>query len=184
MGILLALLCGFIVSLVLTSRRLHLYNPTQLSGFLHEQRLTLQACFSSGLLLTGTLYIVHAADIPRSIVTLTLGLVTISLSLRRLLYRAILYRRFERGIGTRNILIVGTGPEAQALRHHIENMRQLGYTFRGFVDFPGSASRFGATSWDVVGTFDTLFEYARKHFVDEIFLTCPCERGVMLEVLE
>jgi len=24
---------------------------------------------------------------------------------------------------------VGTGPEAHALRHHLERMRQLGYTF-------------------------------------------------------
>src|SRR6266568_4720755 len=184
MGILLALLCGFIVALVLTSRRLHLYSPTQLSGFLHEQRLTLQACFTSGLLLTGTLYVVHAADIPRSIVALTLGLVVIILSLRRLLYRVMLYRRFERGIGTRNILIVGTGPEAQAIRHHVEKMRQLGYTFKGFIDFPGSASRFKTTSRDVVGTLDTLFQHARKHFVDEIFFTAPCEHGVMHDVLE
>jgi len=30
---------------------------TRLSGFLHEQRLSVQACFTSGLLLTGTLYL-------------------------------------------------------------------------------------------------------------------------------
>jgi len=95
-----------------------------------------------------------------------------------------LYRRFERGIGTRNILIVGTGPEAQALRHHVENMRQLGYTFKGFIDFPGSTSRFATISRDVVGTLDTLFQHARKHFVDEIFFTAPCEHGVMHDVLE
>src|SRR5580765_6401360 len=71
MGILLALLCGFIVSLIVTSRRLHLYSPTRLGGYLHEQRLTVQACFTAGLLLTGTLYLVHAADIPRRIVLAT-----------------------------------------------------------------------------------------------------------------
>ena len=71
MGILLALLCGFIVSLIITSRRLHLYSPARLGGYLHEQRLTVQACFTAGLLLTGTLYLVHADDIPRRIVVLT-----------------------------------------------------------------------------------------------------------------
>ena len=64
MWILLAILCGFIISLIITSRRLHLYSPTRLGGFLHEQRLTVQACFTAGLLLTGTLYLVHADDIP------------------------------------------------------------------------------------------------------------------------
>ena len=65
MGILLALLCGFTLVLIMTSRRLHLYEPTRLTGFLHEQRLSAQACFTSGLLLTGTLYLVHGSDIPR-----------------------------------------------------------------------------------------------------------------------
>ena len=96
MGILLALLCGFAVTLMITSRRLHLYTPARLNNFLHEQRLSVQACFTSGLLLTGTLYLVHAEDIPRSIVLITIGLVTIGLSLRRAGYRVLLYRRFDR----------------------------------------------------------------------------------------
>ena len=110
MGILLVLLCGFTVALIMTSRRLHLYSPIRLTSFLHEQRLSVQACLYSGLLLTGTLYLIHAEDIPRSIVLITVGLVTVSLSLRRLFYRILIYRRFERGVGTRNVLIVGTGP--------------------------------------------------------------------------
>jgi exopolysaccharide biosynthesis polyprenyl glycosylphosphotransferase len=184
MEILLALLCGFAVSLIVTSRRLHLYTPTRLNSFLHEQRLSVQACFTSGLLLTGTLYLVHAEDISRTIVLMTLGLVTIAISLRRLIYRFLLYRRFEHGMGTRNVLIVGTGPEAHALRHHLESIRHLGYTFKGFIDLAGSGSRFTAPSGDVVGTLDTLFQHARKQFVDEIFFTTPCERGVVQDVLE
>ena len=184
MDILLALLCGFTVALIMTSRRLHLYTPIRLTSILHEQRLSVQACFTSGLLLTGTLYLIHAEDIPRSIVLITLGLVTISLSVRRLVYRMLIYRRFERGVGTRNVLIVGTGPEAHALRHHLESIRHLGYTFKGFIDFPGTSSRFTSTSGDVVGTLDTLFQHARKQFVDEIFFTTPCERGIVQEVLD
>jgi len=57
MWILLGLLCGFATALVITSRRLHLYSPTRLNSFLHEQRLTVQVCFTSGMLLTGTLYL-------------------------------------------------------------------------------------------------------------------------------
>ena len=179
MGILLALLCGFIVSLILTSRRLHLYSPARLGGYLHEQRLTAQACFTAGLLLTGTLYMLHADDIPRRIVVITWGLVLVSLSVRRLVYRVMLYRRFERGLGTRNVLIVGTGPEAHALRHHVESIRHLGYRFKGFIDLPSSGSRFAATSGDVVGTLDSLFTHARKQFVDEIFFTAPSERAIV-----
>jgi exopolysaccharide biosynthesis polyprenyl glycosylphosphotransferase len=184
MGILLTLLCGFTVSLIMTSRRLHLYTPLRLNSILHEQRLSVQACLYSGLLLTGTLYLIHAEDISRSVVLITVGLVTISLSVRRLVYRMTIYRQFERGVGTRNVLIAGTGPEAQALRNHIESLRHLGYTFKGFIDLPGSGSRFATGSADVVGTLDTMFQNARQQFVDEIFFTTPCERSVVQDVLE
>jgi exopolysaccharide biosynthesis polyprenyl glycosylphosphotransferase len=184
MWILLALLCGFAISLVVSSKRLGLYTPTRLGSFLHEQRLTVQVCFTSGLLLTGTLYLVRAEDIPRRIVTFTLLLVTVSLCLRRLIYRSLMYRRFERGQDTRNVLIVGTGPEAHALRHHLESIHHLGYTFKGFIECPGPSSRTMSFSGDVVGTLDTLFQHARKQFVDEILFTMPCERRVVLDILD
>jgi len=188
-GILLALLCGYAVALIVTSRRLHLYHPVRLSNLLNEQRLSVQACLYSGLLLTGTLYLIHAEDISRSVVLITIGLVTISLSLRRICYRLMIYRRYERGEGTRNVLILGTGPEAHALRHHLESIRHLGYTFKGFIDFPETnaaatpVARFAASSGDVVGSMETLFQNARKHFVDEIFFTTPCDREIVQDVL-
>jgi exopolysaccharide biosynthesis polyprenyl glycosylphosphotransferase len=184
MSILLALLCGFIGALILTSRRLQLYTPTRLNGILHEQRLSAQACFTAGLFLLGTLYLLHAGNVPRTVVLLTLVLVTVALSMRRFIYRMLLYRRYERGRDTRNVLIVGTGPEAQALRHHLESMRHLGYTFKGFIDLPGPDSWSLSGAGDVVGDLDTMFLQTRKLFVDEIFFTTPCERGLVHDVLE
>ncbi len=184
MGILVAILAGFSAILIIISRRLHLYTPARLSSFLHEQHLSVRACFTAGLFLTGTLYLIHADEVPRTIVLLTLGMVTIALSLRRIVYRVLMYRRFDRGIDTRNVLIVGTGPEAHALRHHLESIRHLGYTFKGFIDFSGSGSRLASSSGDVVGTLDTLFQHARKQFVDEIFFASHCERGIVKDVLE
>jgi exopolysaccharide biosynthesis polyprenyl glycosylphosphotransferase len=190
MGILLALLCFFAISLMMMSRRLNLYSPTWIGDTLHEQRLSVQACLTSGLLLTGALYLLRLPDIPRSIVLVTVGLVTIALSLRRLLYRVLLYRGFERGVGTRNVLIVGTGPKALALRFYLESVRHLGYKFKGFIESPdadefsGSGSRFAPTRGDVVGTLDTLFQHARKLFIDEIFFTTHCEPSVVDDVLE
>jgi exopolysaccharide biosynthesis polyprenyl glycosylphosphotransferase len=184
MWILLALLCGFTMALIITSKRLNLYSPTKITSVLLEQRLSVQACFTSGLLLTGTLYVVHASDIPRGIVVITVGLVAFLLGLRRLVYRLLLYNRYDRGVGTRNVLIVGTGPEAHALRHHLESIRHLGYTFKGFIDFPGTAPRFSAASGEVVGSLEHLFQHARTLFVDEIFFTSPCEREMVQNVLE
>jgi exopolysaccharide biosynthesis polyprenyl glycosylphosphotransferase len=181
--ILLALLCGFTFMVIVMSRRMHLYTPARITNYLHEQRLSAQACFTAGLFLLGALYLVQAEDIPRGIVVNTIILVTIVLGLRRLFYRFLLYRRYDRGLDTRNILIVGTGPEANALRHHVESIRHLGYTFKGFIEISGSETRATVAPGQVVGSLDTLFQQTRKQFVDEIFFTTPCERGIVQGVL-
>ncbi len=181
--VLLALLCGFACALIVTSRRLHLYDPMRLTNFLHEQRMSAQACLTSGLLLTGTLYLLRAAIISRVVVLETIGLVAIVLGLRRFVYRIFLYRRFDRGLDTRNVLIVGTGIEAHALRQHLDKIRHLGYTFKGFIELPGG-SPYEAVTDDIVGNLETLFQNTRKQFIDEIFFTTPCERGIVKSVLE
>jgi len=184
MGILTVILFGFTVTLILISRQLLLYSPLRLNNILSEQRRSIQACFISGLLLTGTLYLIKAEDTPRGIVLVTLGMVTVSLSVRRLIYRLAFYHRFRRGQGMRNVLIVGTGAEAMALRRHIDSNRHLGYNFEGFIGLSGQGSALHPNSSEVVGTLETLFQSARKQFIDEIFLAGPFEREIIKSVLE
>ena len=186
-GILSALLIGFIASLILISRSLHLYAPIRMTSHLHEQRLSFQASLTSTLLLMGALYLIRGEAVPRTVVIMTVCLVTVTLGLRRALFRAMLYRRFESGMNTRNVIIVGTGAEAHALRHHLQSIRQLGFVFKGFVYVPGTddiASEASQADGEILGALDSLFDYARKHFVDEIFFTSACERGVLKNVLE
>ena len=174
----------FMLALVLISRRMHLYAPIQLRNTLHDQRLTVQACLTAGLLLSGALYFARGEVISRGVVLLTIGFTTLMICTRRLVWRAIVYRRYERGMETRNILVVGTGRVGQALRHHIESVRHLGYTFKGYVHVPGLDSELVANNSEVLGTIDEVLELARKHFVDEIFLSAPCERGLVKRLVE
>jgi exopolysaccharide biosynthesis polyprenyl glycosylphosphotransferase len=167
-------LCWFILSLILVSRSLRLYAPIQMRNTLHDQRLTIQACLTAGLLLSGALYLGRGQEISRGVVILTIAFTAVLVCARRLVWRAVVYRRYDRGIETRNILVIGTGRVGQALRHHIESIRHLGFTFKGFVHVPGYES--DADNMEVLGTIDEVLELARKHFVDEIFLTAPCER--------
>jgi exopolysaccharide biosynthesis polyprenyl glycosylphosphotransferase len=81
------------------------------------------------------------------------------------------------------VLIVGTGPEAQALRHHLESLHHLGYSFRGFIKLPGGAPCVAATPSNVVGTLDSLFQQVRKQFVDEVFFTAPYDRELIQDAL-
>ncbi len=174
----------FILAVVLVSRRLHLYGPIQLRNTLHDQRLTIQACLTAGLLLSGALYFARGEVISRGVVILTIVFTTVLLCVRRLILRAMVYRRYERGLETRNILVVGTGRVGQALRHHIESMRHLGYTFKGFVQVPGLDGDGTTQNAEVLGSLDEVLDLARKHFVDEIFLSAPCERGLVKRLVE
>lgn len=170
-------LVWFIFSLILVSRRHHLYGPTQMRSGLHEQRLTVQACLTAGLLLAGALYLFRGEVISRGVVIATVAITAVLLCLRRLVWRLMMYRRFERGMETRNIIIVGTGRVGQTLRHHLEGIRHLGYRFKGFVTLPGVSCDPASLlpENEILGSIDEVLEIARKHFADEIFLSAPCE---------
>ena len=70
-SLLLAMLAFFALALILISRRSHLYEPMRISTVLQEQWLSLESCLTSGLLLTGALYLVRAYRVPRSVVLMT-----------------------------------------------------------------------------------------------------------------
>jgi exopolysaccharide biosynthesis polyprenyl glycosylphosphotransferase len=183
-GTMVGLLAWFICTLVLISRNYQLYNPFRLTSVLHEQRLTVQACFTSGLLLTGAIYLFHASGISRILVMTTICATTGMLCVRRVVYRTLMYRRFEKGLETRNILIVGTGRVGQALRHHLDSIRHLGYTFKGFVSVPGVDTENSSNSGEVIGSLENVYDIARKYFIDEVFFATPCERGVIKRMVE
>lgn len=183
-GMLLGIVSGFLIALLLISDRLHLYNPARPISILHEQRLTLQACLTCGLLVSGGLYLLHGFYIPRSTFLITLTLVSVLVCLQRLVERTVRERQLSQGIGARNILIVGTGTEAVAVKNQLESVRRLGYRFKGFVEFPGWDSRCSAAEGKRFRDFTQVFEYAHTEFVDEIFVAAPHEPGVMRDLLE
>jgi exopolysaccharide biosynthesis polyprenyl glycosylphosphotransferase len=182
LGIPLALLSAFAVVLILTSNHLHLYTPARLKGVLHEQRLSAQASLTAGWLLICMLYLT-AVGVSRSIALILITLVTIALSIRRLFYRMFIYRRFEHDVATRNVLIVGTGRVGQAIRQHLDSIRHLGYNFKGFVRIPGVDSDSPSLADDVLGSLDELLTLARQSFADEIFLSAPCDAGMVTRIV-
>jgi exopolysaccharide biosynthesis polyprenyl glycosylphosphotransferase len=172
----------FGICVVFFTRSYGLYGPIQHRSGLHEQRMTVQAALTSGLLLCGTLYLSSGEAIPRSVVTLMVVFSTVLLCLRRALWRLMVYRRYRDGVETRNVLIVGAGRVGHALRNHIETLQHLGFRFKGFVALSERETEAGDA--DVIGDVRNCLSLARSLFVDEIFISVPAEKKLVIDMVE
>jgi exopolysaccharide biosynthesis polyprenyl glycosylphosphotransferase len=172
----------FGIYLILCSRLYGLYPQDLNQRGLREQRLTVQAAVTAGLLLFGTLYLLHWYVVSRTAAILTVVLALILLMLRRAICRQMIERHYLRGWETRNVLIVGEGRVAQALRTHLETLRHMGFRFKGFISvFPADDS---VAHSDVVANVDNCVAVARSLFIDEIYFATPLDRRTVVSIAE
>jgi exopolysaccharide biosynthesis polyprenyl glycosylphosphotransferase len=172
----------FGVCLIFFTRSYGLYGPIQNRSGLHEQRMTIQATLTAGLLLCGTLYLSNGEEISRIVIGLMVVFTTVLLCVRRALGRTMVYRRYRAGIETRNVLIVGAGRVGHALRNHIESLQHLGFRFKGFVALTEVEAESGDV--DVIGDVRNCLSLARSLFVDEIFFSVPAEKKLVIGMVE
>ena len=173
----------FGLMLVFVTRSFGLYGPIQNRSGLHELRMTVQASLAAGLLLCGALYLGGMNQhISRSVVLMTIAITTGLLAIRRGIWRRMEYNRFREGLETRNVLIVGAGRVAHALRNHLDTLRHLGFRFKGFVALNEREAESGDA--DVIGDVRNCVSLARALFVDEIFFSVPAEKKIVLRLVE
>jgi exopolysaccharide biosynthesis polyprenyl glycosylphosphotransferase len=175
-------LLWFAVCLVFFMRSYGLYGPVQNRSGLHEQRMTVQATLVSGLLLCGTLYLLQGVAISRAVVGLLIALTTVLICIRRAIWRHMVYSRYRAGIETRNVLIIGAGRVAHALRNHLDSLQHLGFRFKGFVALTEREAESGDT--DVIGDVRNCLSLARSLFVDEIFFSVPADKKLVINMVE
>jgi len=175
-------LVWFILAYTLVARRYGLYSPIPLSTGTHELRLTVQACLNAGLLLCGGLYMTNNFMISRALVVLLILSATVTLSVRRIVWRLSRYRQFERGLETRNVVILGTNHLSYALGQHIAKDYRLGYKLRGFILSPGCTSSREVPENQILGGVERIRQLTRLHFIDEIVIAepCPTEQAIRL----
>jgi exopolysaccharide biosynthesis polyprenyl glycosylphosphotransferase len=175
-------LLWFGIALVFGTRSYGLYGPIQNRSGLHEQRMTLQATLTAGLLLCGALYLMRQQDIPREVVLMLVAITAVLLMVRRAIWRNMEYSRYREGVETRNVLIVGAGRVAHALRNHLESLRHLGFRFKGFVALTEREAESGDA--DVIGHVRNTLKLARSLFVDEIFFSVPADKHLVIGLVE
>jgi len=179
---LLLYIAWFALLLVVFMRSYGLYEPILNRSGLNEQRMTVQATLTSGLLLCGTLYLARAEMVSRIIVVLTVIITMVLLCTRRAIWRKMVYRRYREGLVTRNVLIVGAGRIAHALRNHLESLHHLGFRFKGFVALNEHEADSGDS--DVIGDMRNCLSLARSLFVDEIFFSVPADKSLVIGIVD
>jgi exopolysaccharide biosynthesis polyprenyl glycosylphosphotransferase len=173
----------FLVSLLIVNRREGLYGPLQTHSLWHELRRTVQACFTAGLLLCGAMYVMRNTSISRTVVAYLLCLTTLFLVLLRSYWRYSLYRRYERGLDTRNVLIIGASRIGNVLCKQITLNRHLGRTFKGFVEIQEGQGG-GDNDHFLVGSLRQMDRLVRQHFIDEIIIADRCSTSEVIELVE
>ncbi len=170
-------------TLILITRSYGLYGPIQNRSGLHEQRVTVQATLTAGLLLCGALYLgVRGVTIPRTVVVYLVLITAALLCIRRAIWRHMEYSRYREGLETRNVLIIGAGRVAHALRNHLESLNHLGFRFKGFVALTEREAESGDA--DVIGDVRNTLQLARSLFVDEIFFSVPADKKLVISLVE
>jgi exopolysaccharide biosynthesis polyprenyl glycosylphosphotransferase len=172
----------FAICLVFFMRSYGLYGPLQHRSGLHEQRMTVQATLVAGLILCGTLYLFQGVAVSREVVGLLIALTAGLICIRRAIWRQMAYRRFRAGIETKNVLIIGAGRVAHALRNHLDSLQYLGFRFKGFVALTERETESGDA--DVIGDVRNCLSLARSLFVDEIFISAPADKRIVIGLVE
>ena len=175
-------LLWFAICVIFFMRSYGLYGPIQHRSGLHEQRMTLQATLLSGLILCGTLYLARGEAVPRAVVGWLIAMTVALISVRRAVWRQMVYRRFRAGIETKNVLIIGAGRVAHALRNHLDSLQHLGFRFKGFVALTEREAESGDA--DVIGDVRNCLSLARSLFVDEIFFSIPADKKLVIGLVE
>lgn len=175
-------LAWFALCFIFLTRSYGLYGPIQNRSGLHEQRMTIQATLIAGLILCGSIYLSRGELVSRIVVVLSVLLTGAIVCARRALWRSLVYSRYRDGVDTRNVLIIGNGRVAHALRNHLESLQHLGFRFRGFIALNDAEQESGEP--DIIGNIGNCLSLARALFVDEIFFSVPADKNMVIGLVQ
>jgi exopolysaccharide biosynthesis polyprenyl glycosylphosphotransferase len=148
-----------------------------------ELRLVSEAIACAGVIAITSFYLLGINLRQMSLCILTVVLTWIPLAA----WRKFIYSQSISGlVETRNVLILGCSKYGQLLREHLDQHTELGYVFKGYVDRrrggrpPNPAHN--KVEAEILGPSDQLPAIVRKYFIDEIFVSVPSDRNLVMEV--
>lgn len=158
-----------------------LYSGVHFRSSKDETLALSRALFMASVLLGTFIYVSGVKTISRFVVALTMVLSLIAITTSRWLRRRKLQTATADGFTCRNVVIVGTGPAAQALFHYLGQHRYLGYVAAGFLTTEANEEH---VREDVLGSVRNLAPIARAWFIDEVIVYTQNRAAAKLAIAE
>ena len=150
-------------------------------GLLAEARDILRGTVVVLAITLSLLFLFHQDDVSRLFLAL-LFIVQPAVALTgRALLRGWFEARRRRGRDLNYMLVVGTGPLAQAFADRVEANSAIGMRVIGHLEVPGEGHEPQRLSRQVVGSVDRMNDLFRARIVDEVAVCLPPEAAHYLE---
>jgi Undecaprenyl-phosphate glucose phosphotransferase len=94
--------------------------------------------------------------------------------------RALLERRWRRGIGLKRILIAGAGDLGRMVADRVLQHREFGFQVIGFVDDRAAGDHIGYRGLPLLGTLAEVGDIAQRERIDHLYVALPLEEHTKL----
>ena len=94
--------------------------------------------------------------------------------------RALLERRWRRGIGLKRILIAGAGDLGRMVADRVLQHREFGFQVIGFVDDRAAGDHIGYRGLPLLGTLAEVGDIAQRERIDHLYVALPLEEHAKL----
>lgn len=160
--------------------RYKLYQFRSGSGLTEELYKVIKAYSFSMLITIGVSFLLKFTDFSRIVIVSYWILAIISTGVIRGLKRVTYIQLAQKGIVSKNVVIVGAGKFGKSLMEELSNYKYLGYRIVGFVD---DNEQEDCDNQKYLGPISSLNQLINKHLVEEIIITIPSERDLVNKII-
>lgn len=135
-----------------------------------------KACFFSGLFISAFFYYLHSLPYSRKLIAIYIVMMFCGLFFSNICVMAALRVFRKRGYNLRHYAVVGAGLRGQKLVEEIQKNPWLGLRCAFFIDEVASGTEKRIAGIPVYGPFSEMEALAKKHRIDELYLTLVGEQ--------
>ena len=176
-----ALLALYAVGWVVVLAMNGLYRPRARWSIRREAIDVLRATGGMALLTLSVLFIFKLPDVSRALLLFLFPIQAAMTVATRVALRLVMQHLRVRGLNMRQVLVLGTGPRAQAFAKKLEDHEALGLRIEGFLD--DEEMPFLPGRWRYLGKLDQLESVLHERIVDEVAICLPFSQWNLIDAI-